>query len=94
VLCDHDDDVRLHFIDSLCLPPTVNTAWLLEGDVNTLGVIVAGLSIYAATTLRLIINRDAFGLQRQLKDILYSPMKASQTELETQALVTGEFDTF
>jgi len=78
----------------LCLPPTVNTAWLLKGDVNTLGVIVAGLSIYAATTLRLIINRDAFSLQRQLKDILYSPMKASQTELETQALVTGEFDTF
>lgn len=80
VLRDHDDDFRLYFIDPLCLSPTVNTAWLLEGDVNTLGEIVAGLFIYAATTLRLIIDRDALSPQRQLKDVLYSLMKASQTE--------------
>jgi len=80
----------ISLILSVFLPPSIPRGFWRD----TLGVIVAGLSIYAATTLRLIINRDASSLQRQLKDILYSPMKASQTELETQALVTGEFDTF
>ena len=83
VLYDHDDNFWLHFIDSLCLPPIINTTWLLEGNVNTLGKIVVGLFIYSATTLRLIINRDAFSLQQQLKNILYLPMKASQTEPKT-----------
>ena len=83
VLHNHDDNFQLHFIDSLCLPPIVNTMWLLEGNVNTLSEIIVGLFIYSAITLRLIINCDAFSLQQQLKNILYLLMKASQTEPKT-----------
>jgi len=63
----------------------------LECDVDE---IVAGLSIYAVTILRSIIDHDALSSQRQLKDVLCSPVNPSQTEPETQILANGELDVF
>jgi len=90
---DHDNDFQLYFTDSLSSfhrqyrVAFGERRWHPRWDGSK--------TIHICShNLRFIIDRDALSSQRQLKDVLCSPVNPSQTEPETQTLATGELDVF